>query len=337
MKRILLIKLTSLGDLIHALPAISDATRAYPEIEFDWMIDRSFQEVALWHPSVKRLYITDHRHWGANRQTYREIRDLVSGLRKSEYDLVIDGQGNFKTALLSLAAKGPSAGFDKNSVREWIAHIAYQRTYAASKKAHAIERLRRLFSSALQYPMPLSPPNFGIQIDRLTPPSIELPSSYFVFVHNASWDSKLWPESHWIELIKKTIDSGFTILLPWGNQKELARAKRLAIFPHVQILPKMNLSEIGYVLTKAQGCVCMDTGLSHLASALQVPSITLYGSTHSGLIGASGGIHLQSDLGCSPCQKKTCPLIGQTNLCLQKISPESVYKELLRQANFRYL
>ena len=335
MSRVLLIKLTSLGDLIHALPALSDAQSARPGIEFDWVIDESFQEIAAWHPAVSRVITTNHREWRsalASVETHGSISKTIGEIRASEYDLVIDGQGNFKTALLSLFSKGPRAGFDSRSVREWIAHLAYQRRFAASKNAHAIERLRRLFASALDYPIPVSPPDFRIRRDRFIRPKVDLPGEYLVFVHNASWKTKLWPERHWTALIGKSVQAGFRVLLPWGNTKEEARAKRLAIVPQVQVLPRLSLSEIGYVIERARACVCMDTGLSHLAAALDVPSITLYGSTDSGLIGASGAsqVHLKSDLHCSPCREKTCRYSSGDNPCLEKIGPERVFGELLR-------
>ncbi len=306
MKRVLLIKLTSLGDLIHALPALSDAKSARPELEFDWVIDENFQEIATWHPAVKSVITTNHRKW--------------------------------RGALAHPSTRGPRAGFDRHSVREWIAHLAYQRWFAASKSAHAIDRLRRLFASALDYPIPDSPPDFRIQRERFVEPKVDLPREYLVFVHNASWKTKLWPEAHWAELLRKTVQAGFKVLLPWGNNAEEARAKRLAVHPGVQVLPRLTLSEMGYVLQRAKACVCMDTGLSHLVAALNVPSITLYGSTDSGLIGASGSsqVHLRSDLPCSPCRKKTCRYTRGDNPCLQQITPDRVYTELLRQVGPRH-
>jgi heptosyltransferase-1 len=341
MKRVLLIKLTSLGDLIHALPALSDAKCARPELEFDWVIDENFREIAGWHPAVKGIVTSNHRQWRealAHPSTLASISRLISRLGAVEYDLVIDAQGNFKTALLTMLAKGPRAGFDRHSVREWIAHFAYQKRFAVSKSAHAIERLRRLFAGALEYPVPSSPPDFQIQRERFVKPKVDLPKEYLVFVHSASWKTKLWPEAHWEELLKKSVQAGFKVLLPWGNSQEEARAKRLAVQSEIQVLPKLTLSEMGYVLDRATACVCMDTGLSHLVAALNVPSITLYGSTDSGLIGASGSsqVHLKSDRFCSPCQKKTCRYSKTENPCLQQISPDRVYKELVRQADLRH-
>src|SRR6266704_5240011 len=244
MKRVLRIKLTSLGDLIHALPALSDAKSARPELEFDWVIDENFQKIAAWHPAVKGVITTNHRKWRealAHPSTLGSISRLVAEIRAVEYYLVIDGQGNFKTALLSMFTKGPRAGFDRHSVREWIAHLAYQRRFAASKDAHALERLRRLLASALDYPMPVSAPDFRIRRDRFIKPKLDLPGEYLVFVHNASWKTKLWPERHWIALLGKSVQAGFLVLLPWGNTQEEARAKRLAIAPEVQVLPRLGL------------------------------------------------------------------------------------------------
>jgi lipopolysaccharide heptosyltransferase I len=335
MPRVLLIKLTSLGDLIHALPALSDAQDALPGIEFDWVIDESFQEIATWHPTVEHVITTNHREWRgalASSETHGSVSRTIRQIRAREYDLVIDGQGNFKTALLSLFSKGPRAGFDSASVREWVAHLAYQRRFAASKNAHAIERLRRLFAAALGYPMPASAPDFRIQRERFVRPKAELPQEYLVFVHNASWKTKLWPERHWTDLIAKCVGAGYRVLLPWGNAQEEARAKRLATRPEVQVLPRLSLSEIGYVLAGARACVCMDTGLSHLAAALDVPAITLYGATDSGLIGASGAsqVHIKSERFCSPCRSKTCRYSSGDNPCMEEIGPERVFGELLR-------
>jgi heptosyltransferase-1 len=217
-------------------------------------------------------------------------------------------------------------------VRDWVAHLADQRRYSASKNAHAIDRLRRLFAAALEYPMPSSPPDFRIQRERFVKPRVELPADYLVFIHNASWKTKLWPERHWADLIAKCTAAGFRVLLPWGTPQEEARAKRLATRPEVQVLPRLNLSEVGYVLARAKACVCMDTGLSHLAAALDVPAITLYGSTDSGLIGASGAsqVHIKSDRFCSPCQSKTCRYSSGDNPCLEEIGPDRVFGELLR-------
>ncbi|MGB7978728.1 MAG: lipopolysaccharide heptosyltransferase I [Chlamydiales bacterium] len=341
MKRILLIKLTSFGDLLHALPALNDAYQADPTVQFDWAIDQQFSEVAGWHPAVQRIFRTSHRNWRKNLSrlsTYRSIKALIQEMRKTKYDLVIDGQGNFKSALLSCFARGTRVGFDRDSAREWIAHIAYQTQIAASRKAHAIDRLRILFAHAIGYPLPTTPPNFSLKEGCFVKPAIDLPESYLVFVHNAAWATKLWPEEHWKELIARAVQHGLSILLPWGNLEEKGRAERLAGWPKVQVLPRLSLSEIGYVLKGARAAVCMDTGLSHLAAALEIPSITLYGATDSGLIGASGRTqsHLQSTFPCAPCNRKICTFKDLNPPCLAQITPETVLRRLLKILDSKY-
>ena len=326
MPRVLLIKLTSLGDLIHALPALSDAQDARPGIEFDWVIDENFQQIARLasrgeerhHHQSPRMARLSHRA----PQTHGSISKTIGEIRAREYDLVIDGQGNFKTGLLSLFSKGRARASTAASVREWVAHLAYQRRYAASKNAHAIERLRRLFAAALGYALPDSAPDFRIQRERFVEAQgRSARTSYLVFIHNASWKTKLWPERHWADLIGKCVQAGFRMVLPWGNSPgrsagEAPRRPARGAGPAAG----SSLSEIGYVIAKAKACVCMDTGLSHLAAALDVPAVTLYGSTDSGLIGASGAsqVHLKSDRFCSPCQSKTCRYSSGDNPCLER-------------------
>lgn len=334
MKRILLVKLTSLGDLIHALPALTDASTAHPDLGVDWVIDENFQEVASWHPAIDRIITTNHRHWRMSPlAAIKPIRDLAKAMRETHYDLIIDGQGNFKSAALATLAKGPRAGYDKHSLREPIAHLAYHRKYRASLTAHAIDRLRQLFGAALDYPVPSTAPNFSIQQDRFVRPSIELPSSYLVFVTNAGWKTKLWPEHHWKYLLEKTTESDYTVLLPWGNAEEELRTRRLSQdLPQIKVLPRLPLSQIGYIIARAKACVCVDTGLSHLAAALGIPSLTLYGATDAGKIGSCGKnqFHLKSTLSCSPCNKKVCPISSVGPPCLAQISPEMVFQRLVQ-------
>jgi heptosyltransferase I len=332
MKRILLVKLTSLGDLIHALPALTDAKAVYPELVFDWVIDENFQEVAEWHPAIGRTFTTNHRRWRKNLlSSCTPIYGLVKRIRETDYDLVLDGQGNFKSALISLLAKGTRAGFDRKSVREPIAQFVYQKKYSASWQLHAIDRLRRLFSGALGYPLPRTPPDFGIQQERFRTPSLALPSSFFVFVHSATWETKLWPEAHWIELIRKV---DHPVLLPWGTAKEKERALRLAATTHATVLPKLTLSEVGYIVANARACVSVDTGLSHLAAALKIPSVTIYGSTDAGLIGASGQgqIHVQATRFCAPCHQKKCRYRSASlnPPCTAEITPAVIFEHLLQ-------
>ena len=221
--RILFIKLTSMGDLIHALPALTDAKRAFPSIFFDWVIDKNFSEVASWHPAVKNIIPTSHRKWRKNLHLSiknGEIQQFFKSLRKEKYDLIIDGQSSMKSAIVSLLAKGKRHGLDKNSSREWLAPLAYQKKYFIDKNMHAIQRLRLLFSQILNYPYEDNQPDFGIHGHPFTTPTCNITQKpYLVFVHNASWNSKLWPEIHWHTLIDHAKQEGFQVLLPGGMKR----------------------------------------------------------------------------------------------------------------------
>jgi heptosyltransferase I len=336
--RILLVKLTSMGDLIHALPALTDAMHKIPNIIFDWVIDKNFSEVATWHPAVKNIFCTEHRKW--RKQPLKsigngDITGLIRGIRQNKYNFVIDGQTNLKSALIMMLTRGIRCGLDKLSARESIAHLAYQKKYHITKEMHAINRLRLLFSQILGYSIDItSQPDYCIQHNTFSAPSIRLPAKYLVFVHNASWSSKLWPLDKWHSLIALAKSENFEVLLPWGNQSEKERAEQLALgHNNVAILPFCSLSELAWILKHSQGAICSDTGLSHLAAALDVPSVTMYGSTSVKLIGTTGKnqVHCISPFPCLSCYKHECYFNQQqqtTPLCLSAIKPETLWQQL---------
>lgn len=338
--RVLLVKLTSMGDLIHAWPALTDAQQAFPDIEFDWVADEAFAEIASWHPAVKNVIKSAHRRWKKNiKQTLQsgEIINFVKTLRQNKYDLVIDGQGNIKSAIITFLSRGTKCGFDKESVREYPAHWAYHKKFHHPRQDHAITRLRSLFAQALGYPTPSNAPRCNIQPEKFVKPDLNLPEKYIFFVHSASWVTKLWPEEYWRELIKIATDVGHHILLPAGNAEEIARSQRLAAGNDKAIvLPRMRLAEVAYLLARAQGSICVDTGLSHLSAALEIPAVTIYGATDAGLIGAtsehSKQIHLQSKFPCAPCYLKECAFKGPSKVkpaCYEELNPQLVWEKFL--------
>ncbi len=167
--RVLIVKLTSMGDLIQALPALTDAANAIPEIEFDWVVDEAFAELPLLHPNVKNVIKSAHRRWRKSKwHTLKsgELWRFFKELRLNRYDLVIDAQNNLKSACVTRLARGTRCGMDKASVRERGAHLAYQKTFAipGNREQHAITRIRSLFSAVLGYPLPQTPPEHNIDL-----------------------------------------------------------------------------------------------------------------------------------------------------------------------------
>ncbi len=287
--RVLLIKTSSLGDVVHTLPALTDAQRAIPGIQFDWVVEEGFAEIPAWHPAVAQVIPVAIRRWRKNLlQTLRtgEWRRFKARLRETRYDLVIDAQGLLKSAWLTRYVKAPVAGLDRDSAREPMASRFYDRRYTVPRDQHALERVRQLFAQALGYELPQAIGDYGLDRAQLAVPGEE---PYLLFLHGTTWPSKHWPEAYWRELAERMSAFGWAIRLPWGNAEEKARAERIAEgIAGASVLPRLNLGGVAKVVAGARACVAVDTGLGHLAAALDVPSISLYGPTLPGRVGAYG-------------------------------------------------
>ena len=335
--KVLIVKLSSMGDLVQALPALTDARNAIPGIEFDWAVDEAFAEIPSWHPAVNDTLKTAHRRWKKNLgQVIKagELGQFKRELQSTTYDKVIDAQGNIKSALVTGLARGSKYGYNKATAHEFGAHWAYDHHFHLPRQQLAIDRLRKLFSQSLGYPLPTTEPDFGLDGIDWPAPSIELPTRPFlVLVHNASWTNKCWPEHHWQQLIEMTGAQGFDVLLPWGSRNEHERAQRLAAdFDHATVLPRLPLTQLASIFTRSAGAICVDTGLAHMAAALDVPTVTLYGPTDPALIGATGPHATQlmaQGFACIPCYKRFCQVDeykGPDAKCLDGFAAEQVWE-----------
>jgi len=339
--RVLIIKLTSMGDLMHALPALTDAAKAMVDIEFDWVVDQAFADVPLWHPNVKRVIKTAHRQW--KKQPITAWKDgrlptFYQQLNEQDYDVVIDLQSNLKSAVVSWLSKGKVHGLDKNCCREKPAHWAYDYRYSVNLKQHSIEKMREFMAQVLNYELASTPADYGVDLSRYTLPQLdfELPEKYLLFVHNASWLTKLWPLEAWQQLVEKAVEHGYSVLLPCGNEEEFQRAQQIAsVDADAYALPRLCLNEVAAITHKAQGAVCSDTGLAHLAAVSALPTVTIYGATDTQLIGTYGQNqqHIVSDFECAPCYKRQCPLENAVNgapVCMANITAQDVWDRLER-------
>lgn len=322
--------MSSLGDVLHLLPALTDAHQHDPKVEFDWVVEQAFAEIPPWHPAVREVFPIQMRHWRrAPFQTLQkgDLFRFKSLLQKKAYDLVVDAQGLLKSALIASLARGTKAGFHRNSAREPLASFFYQRSFKIPKNQHAIWRLRQLMAAALNYPLTSSPPDYGLQVFKAVP--VARPS--VIFLHGTTWASKHYPEKLWLQLVTLAGAAGFEVKLPWGTPQEHARAQRLAAaHPLATVMPAMNLQSLADALAHAHGVIGVDSGLSHLAAALKVPSVTLYGATDPTLTGTYGQnqLHLQSDYHCSPCLKRECSF-SQKLACYDSLSPQYIWQTLL--------
>ncbi|MDF3055333.1 MAG: rfaC [Gammaproteobacteria bacterium] len=288
--RALIVKTSSLGDIIHTLPALTDAAHAFSDIRFDWVAEKGFAEIPSWHAQVERVIPVSWRKWRKNLKASwqsGEMREFYQALRHTTYDQVIDAQGLLKSAVIARMAKGKQySGLDSHSARERLASLFYQQKHFASWQLHAVTRARQLFAKALGYEVPEGMPDYGI---RQHFPVTTQQTPHVIFFHGTTRDDKEWPVPHWIELAKYCTAAGYQVLLPWGNEVEQKRAETIAAASiGTKVLPKTSLQELAILLSQASAVLAVDTGLGHLAAALNVPTVSLYGPTDPSLIGACG-------------------------------------------------
>jgi heptosyltransferase-1 len=281
MRRILFVKTSSLGDVVHNCPAVSDAARAFPAARIDWVVEEPFAAIAAMHPAVRRVIPVAVRRW--RRAAWRpavwsEIGAFRRALRAERYDAVVDTQSLLKSALISRAAAGTRHGLDRASAREWLAPLFYDVRHAVPRALHAVERNRRLAASALGFSLH-DRIDYGLKV-----PAAE-ESGHIVLLSMTSRADKLWPEERWIELGREL---GAAAILPWGSAAERARAERIAAAIGATVPPRKNLQEIARLLAEARVVVGLDTGLTHLAAALGVRTVGIYCGSEPALTGIYG-------------------------------------------------
>ena len=292
--RILLVKTSSLGDVIHNLPVVSDIRRNFPEAVVDWCVEESFAAIPRLHPGVEDVIPVAVRRWRKalfRAATWQEIATFKAQVRGNAYDAVIDTQGLLKSALIARRARGPLSGYAADSAREPLAARFYDRRFSVATSEHAVARNHQLAAAALGYTV-AGEAEYGIEA-----PAVSfgwLPAGpYVVFLSATSRDDKLWPEAHWTLLGQQLQALGLGVVLPAGNPAERERAARLAaVIPGAVAAPPLSITELASLLAGARAAVGVDTGLSHLAVALQTPTVALYVATDPGLTGVVGsGFH----------------------------------------------
>jgi len=330
--RVLVVKTSSLGDIVHTLPALTDAKRVYPNVVFDWVAEEAFAEIPSWHPAVAQVIPVAIRRW--RKHIVRtlcgsEWRRCREQLREHRYDCVIDAQGLSKSAWLARLASGPLVGLDKNSSRDPTSAWFYQRKIAVSWQLHAVERVRMLFAQALEYPLPTQRGDYGIDKNRFI--DIVPRRRQVVFLHGTTRADKHWPERYWQQLCGLVAAHDCQVLLPWGNETERQRALRIAAgIDSAEVLPRLNLHDLAATLATSTAVVAVDTGLGHLTAALDVPAISLYGPTDPAEIGTYGNfqIHLCAN------QQPAVTLCASNSANIEPrimapLTPDIVWRELV--------
>lgn len=287
--RILIVKTSSMGDVVHALPAISDIAQALPGIEIDWLIERGFASIPSQHQAVRRVIPVQWRKWRKSLRTPETKAALQTWrleMRQDRYDLIIDMQGLLKSAAFACFANGPRAGYDWHSIREPLASLFYSRKATVSKDLHAVERCRRLAATLLGYPVPTSPPNFGLKAG--TAPWTPAVGPYAVLIPCASRPEKLWPQANWVAVGQRFRSLGWDVAIMWGSPEEQKLAQAIADKMQGSVPPFLTVKQAADTLAQAQVVVGLDTGLSHLAAAHGRPTVGIYCDHEPGLAGLMG-------------------------------------------------
>lgn len=332
MKKCLIIKTSSLGDILHTLPALTEASSHITDIEFSWVVEKPFSEVPSWHKSVGEVLEVEIRKWRKNIFKYfNEVCSFRNKIQSKYYDYIIDAQGLLKSALIAKVSKGRSIyGFDSSSSREPLSSLFYQNKISVNKKKHAIFRSKELFSKVFNYKVS-EKIDYGISYQNNHKANTH---KKIIFFHTTTWLNKKWPIEHWQELIELLEKNDIKVFLPWGNNNEKVQAYEIAKdYKNVILLPKMSLTDLTNYFKKIDAAISVDTGLCHLATAFNIPVVSIYGPTSPELTGTIGKkmINISSQLSCSPCLKRVCPINKLTSFapCQTGISPKLVYKQLL--------
>ena len=291
MHSILLVKTSSLGDVVHNLPLASDLRARFPALAIDWVVEEGFAAIPRLHPAVRRVIPVALRRWRRSllsAATWREMRAFRDDLQRQDYDLVLDTQGLVKSALIARLAHGRRAGYAAEAAREPLAARFYDAAFVIPTNLHAVERNRWLAAAALDY-APDLPLDYGVCAPALG--AAWLPAGpYCVLLTATSRADKLWPEPDWLRLAAWLKARGLGCVLPGGSSEERARAQRLAgAMGNAVAAPPLGVEDVARLLAGARMVVGVDTGLSHLAAALGKPVVALFSGSSPELTGVYAG------------------------------------------------
>ena len=297
---ILVVRPSSLGDIVHALALVADVHEHRPGTAIDWVAEEGFAPVVALDPGVRRVVPFALRRWRSHllsAAAWREMSTFRHELSRERYTAVLDLQEQVKGALIALIARGVRHGPDRASIREPIATLAHDVHHAIDPDQHLIDRCRQLAAAALGYRVE-GPPRFGLVAPPLDKSGAMPDRPYMIFLHATSRTDKLWPEPNWRALTAAFARAGFAVLLPWGTPGERSRSERLAAGEAAaRVPPRQSLGALAGLIARAELVVGVDTGLVHLAAALGTPTVSLFVATDARLAGVERASRAARDLG----------------------------------------
>jgi heptosyltransferase-1 len=301
---VLVVRPSSLGDIVYALAVASDIRRARPDAAIDWVSEPGFTPLIGLCPDVRRVIAFGLRGWRnapLAASTWRDVHAFAAALRATRYAAILDLQEQVKGALIARAARGERHGFDRASIREPLATLGDDVHHRVPRDLHFLARCRQLAAAALGYAIDARP-RWNLRPPAGAPAMPQRP--YAMILHGTSRDDKLWPEAHWRTLLDALARDGLAAVLPWGSDAERARSERLARgFPHAIVPPWLALPDAAALLARARLAIGVDTGFTHLAAALGTPTVAIFIATDRGRHGvAIAGAHAEDvgDAGAMP-------------------------------------
>ena len=297
---VLVVRASSLGDIVHALSLVADVREHCPRTTIDWVAEEGLAALVALDPGVRRVVPVALRRWRSHlfsAAAWREMSHFRDDLRRDRYAAVLDLQEQVKGALIARLARGVRHGPDRASIREPIATLAHDVHHAIDPNQHLIDRCRQLAGAALGYRAD-GPPRFGFVAPTPGASGAMPDRPYMIFFHATSRVDKRWPDANWRALIAAFTRAGFVVLLPWGTADERSRSERLAADEAAAVVPKrQSIDTLAGLIARAELVVGVDTGLVHLAAALGTPTVSLFVATDARLAGVERASRLARDLG----------------------------------------
>jgi heptosyltransferase-1 len=288
MKRILIVKVTALGDIIQAQPIVADLHRAFPGIEIDWAADELFADVARWNPGISRVLSAPLKQFKRARSVdgLRAIFASISEVRRERYDVVVDLHGVYKSAIISFIARSKVRfGYQNPDLGELGAAFAYSKRFMRRPNTGTTQGMRITLAQALGYEIDETP-LYGLRIPGAD--TVELPDErpLAMLLHATSKDAKKWAHEEWVSTARHLVQQGFNVVLPWGSANEQTAARAIAdAAPGATVLPKLSVLEVARLIERAALVVGTDTGFTHLAHALERPTVLILSATTRESIG----------------------------------------------------
>ena len=282
MKRIAIIKLSAMGDIIHAMVALQYIKRQYPNLQIDWFVESAFAPILENNPDINEIIKLDLKSIKKDKKEIINQIKLIKKYEKNSYDLVIDAQGLIKSAIVSFFLGKSRVGFSKNSTREKLASFFYTKKVDIAYDKNAIERNVKVLSQALNFDIAKDdilnkkPFLFYKNENEVIYEYLSKDKKNVLFVIGASWPSKMYSKEKFAKIINNLDEN---CLITWGNEAEKDIANFVANISKAKVLPKLDLNSLKAIMSKVDLVIGNDTGPTHMAWALNIPSITLFGNT----------------------------------------------------------